>query len=187
METRPLIRILAGVLALLSERPQTATPRTPSGSSQDATLYAAVLRHYLHQDAILWSRVQVLLAIQAGVLAGAVALRTNAFVAAAVLLLGAFFTLLLLLLGLKDELDRDINLPLLDALARRITAAAPFPDLALDLRTPIRMASPRRPWHVPLRGRTILRFSLILLMVLDVALAWGFLTDPSTMATFLGP
>lgn len=172
-------------LLLLSD--QGAPVKPSAGSSQDATLYTAILRHYLHQDAMMWSRVQLLIAIQAGVLAGSVGLRGNSRLAAAVLLLGASFTLLIFWLVLKDELDRDVNLPLLDALARRLTDVEAFKGLNLDHDTPIRLAAKRRPWYVPLRGRAILRVSIIVLLVSDVGLALAYLTAPSITAQVLKP
>jgi hypothetical protein len=103
------------------------------------------------------------------------------------LLLGACFTLLLFWLVLKDELDRDSNLPLLDALARRLTDVESFRGLNLDHGTPIRLAAKRRPWYVPLRGRAILRVSIIVLLVGDIGLALAYLIAPSITAQVLTP
>lgn len=177
---------ILGVLAFAVAASRLPEEVRPAGSSQDAALYTAVLRHYLHQDAMLWSRVQLLIAIQAGVLGGSTALRSNSDLAASLLILGAFFTTLLLLLARKDELDRDVNVPLLDALGQRILAQMPLEGVVLDPKAPIRLTAGKRPWHVPFRGRTILWLTIALLLVLDLALAYGYLRFPDAMGILMG-
>ena len=53
----------------ITEKPDAPAPEN---AESDSGLYRALLSHYVHQDRLLWSRVQLLIAIQGAVLAGAV-------------------------------------------------------------------------------------------------------------------
>ena len=126
-------------------------------SRSESALFSALLSHSAHQDSLLWSRVQLLVAVQGAVLAGSYALR-GGFLPPLMLVTGAVLTGLIIALVEKDRLDRDGNRPLIDALAMRLLPA--------DLREShgFRFSAEPPKWFPFLRGRYILRTVL-----------WGFL------------
>jgi hypothetical protein len=139
-------------------------PESPylAESKADSGLYRSVLSMALHQDRLLWSRVQLLIAVQGAVLAGSYALRAS-WLAPAILGFGAALTLLLISLVEKDQLDRDVNQKLLDELGSRC--------LPEDLRNPgIRFTAKIPKGSLILRGRHVLRLVLWGFFVLDLVL-----------------
>ena len=145
----------------------------PENAESDSGLYRALLSHYVHQDRLLWSRVQLLIAIQGAVLAGSYSLRDH-WLAFGILLAGSVITILLILLVEKDQRDRDMNLGIMDILGHRLLPA--------DLREqPILMTSS---WII--RGRWLLRIVLWAFVVLDVILFVLYLCNPGLFPTRAG-
>jgi len=76
-------------------------------------LLGALIAHRIHQDNLFSSRVQLLIAFQAGVLVGSFSQRDN-WLGPAIMIGGGIFTFFIYLLVLKDQDDRDVNLELID-------------------------------------------------------------------------
>jgi hypothetical protein len=134
-------------------------------------LYEALLAHAIHQDALFWGRVQVLLGIQAGVLAGAFVVRDSLWLALPLLLVGALLTGLLLLLASQDRQDRLANQRLLDTLGRRLLSDRLIAEAQLCPSLPIRFSAERHGITAMLSGSVILFLSLLLLVLVDLGFA----------------
>ena len=134
----------------------------------DSALYSALMAHYLHQDRLFWSRTQLLIAVQAAVLATGFSQRGH-WLALAIMLFGALLTFLIMILVIKDQADRDVNLPIMDNLADDL-----LPDGIKDkLRqegndTRIRLTTTLRSRFI--RGRCIMKSVLIMLIFIDILL-----------------
>lgn len=137
----------------------------------DSGFYAALLSHALHQDALLWSRTQLLTAVQAAILASSYALRTT-WLALALLTMGAVLTVLIAILVEKDQRDRDVNQHILDALADRLLPGDLKASLtAAGAQPPQVRISTRAPRWLPLmKGRIIIRLILWGFVAIDVGL-----------------
>lgn len=146
----------------------------------DSGLYQALMAYFLHQDQIYWSYSQLLIAVQAGALAAGYATRTN-WLGPTVLLLGALLSFLVLLLVLKAGWDRDVNLHVLDKLARDLLADPVKSELRDEGRQEpfIRFGATPPRWFQFARGRYILIGVLIGLIILDVLLACLFKWAPN--------
>lgn len=151
------------------------TPKTENTeeAEADSGLYRALISHYLHQDRLLWSRVQLLVAVQGAVLAGSYSLRYH-WLAIGILSMGVVLTILLILLIEKDQRDRDVNLGILDALGLRLLPA----NLQ---QPPIRMTST---WII--RGQWVLRIVLWAFVGLNLILGVLYLCCPCFLPTRAG-
>jgi len=162
-------------------QPPEARSNIPTENQQPyCTLYETLFSFFLHQDQLYWSSTQLLLAIQAGVLAAGYGLRTS-WLGPAILLVGALVTLLLLFLVLKYEWDRDVNLPILDKLARDLLPHPIKAELQKEGRKEpfIRLSATPPRWLRFVRGRYIIRGILIGLILVDVLLACLYTWAPS--------
>lgn len=83
------------------------------------TLFSALISMMIHQDSLLWSRVQILIAIQGAVITGSYILR-GSIESKLLLISGFIFTCLLHLLVTKDQKDRDANRELVDELGFKL-------------------------------------------------------------------
>jgi hypothetical protein len=105
----------------------------------------------LQQDSLLWSRVQMLIAGQAGILAGAYVVREHRAVAIPLVAIGIVFTLLLFNLIQHCRFRRD----------------RAFEESGVS------RAEPPRTCCAPLRGREIIWLVFVILLVVDIgALVW---------------
>jgi hypothetical protein len=145
-----------------------------------STLYETLFSFFLHQDQLYWSSTQLLLAIQAGVLASGYTLRKS-WLGPAILIAGAFITLLLFFLVLKYEWDRDVNLHILDKLARDLLPRTIKDELLKEGRKEpfIRLSATPPRWLRFIRGRYIIRSILIGLILVDALFAFLYLWTPS--------
>lgn len=101
-----------------------ASPENPVASEKqvDPTFFQAVLSQYLAQDALHWSHVNTLTAIQAAALAGGYVLwkDKHAWLAACLVTLGFLLTVALGLLIDRIKQVRDVNKSLLESLGKRM-------------------------------------------------------------------
>jgi hypothetical protein len=149
------------------EPPRTKIEKIDADNPHDlATLYSALVAMYLHQDRLLWSRTQLLIAIQGAVLAAGFSLRSKWF-APAIMLLGALLTFLIMVLVIKDQADRDVNLPLLKKLNEESV-----PERLKNL-GPVKLTS-EPPFNL-MRGRYIIKIVLIIFILIDILLAVLFI------------
>jgi hypothetical protein len=152
-------------------------PKSGSMDSRDedgsaSGLYPALMAHVLHQDRLIWDIAQLVIALQAGVLASSYAAREH-WLGPAILLLGAGVTLVLLALVVKCEMDRDVNRELMDMLGSRFIPTEVRAELLrLGRREPLVRISATPPrWYRFVRGRYIVRAVLVFVTALDLALA----------------
>ncbi len=147
----------------------------------DANLFATLMAHFCHQDALMWSRVQIILAIQAGALGGALSLRTD-WLSAVLLVAAAILTIALVFMMLRDAKIRDANGHLLTWLGYELSKKYIGQGVPSELlrRTgddhgdptvkPFRLA-PRPQWPAPFRAARLNVALSVVLAVADVALA----------------
>jgi hypothetical protein len=117
----------------------------------------------LHQDMLLWSRVQTLIAIQGGTLAGIYSLNTgaspNAYVSVLLAGLGLIMTVLLLFIAERDQIARNE--------AFELTGYSP------TLVDPVR--------YLGIRGKGLVRLVFVILMTADIALLLLMLAGPCSL------
>ena len=75
-------------------------------SSKSAPLRSELFSFFLHQDNLMWNRLQTLGVVQIGALSSAYGLRTTRWLSLCTLVLGFFLTLLIFFLLKRDELIR---------------------------------------------------------------------------------
>lgn len=86
-------------------------------------LYQSLVLHKIHQDNLLWSRVQILTAIQVGILGGGFALHfawEYSVLAGSILVGGGLLTLFMFFLVLGDYADMKVNDAIMNDLAKRL-------------------------------------------------------------------
>jgi hypothetical protein len=95
-------------------------PNEPVDYAPLATMYSAFMNHYLHQDRLVWSRTEFLIAFQGLVIVAVSNLRAGIpmyqLLDGAIMIFGLWLTLLIALVSYKDLRDRDSNLKRLDNL-----------------------------------------------------------------------
>lgn len=139
-------------------------------------LYQSLVQHRIHQDQLLWSRVQILHAIQAAVLAGGFALHFawgNSLLGGWVLVSGGLLTLCMFFLVLGDYADMKVNAPIMDELARRL--------LPPHIKGPIRWTDETVLHRRLVPGHYMIYASIILLMVVDFITGACLLCRPSIL------
>lgn len=167
----------------MSESESSKESDTPTPATADvlidrqalATLYQALMAHALNQDGLMWSRVQILIAIQGAAIAAGYTLRHELWLAMFLMVVAALLTFFVILLARNDLLDRNTNLRLMDALATvivpdSIKAQVDLPDARGLV---VRIVEPEK--KMPVRGRVILFSTLWLFFWIDLLLAWGYL------------
>jgi hypothetical protein len=137
-----------------------------AGFDSDAKLYGTLMAHYLHQNGLLWSRVQTALAIETAVLAAAYKLNHgNPWAAFATLELGTVFILALAWIIDRDERCRDVNREVMDHLAQRLSRGVlPIPRLRAEVESRIQ------------RGGFLVRAGIWLLIVINLALVSWYMS-----------
>lgn len=139
-------------------------------------LYGPLMAHYLHEDRMVWSGVQFLIAIQTGVLVAGFSQRLSWY-APAIMVFGFLITAVILGFISKSSKDRDLNLHVMDALVENLLpreVISKFDDIRGESRNSPRYVSltsePPR-WLPFLRGRYLLYGIFATFMFLDIALA----------------
>ena len=128
-------------------------------------MYQSLIQHRIHQDRLLWSRVQTVHAVEAGILAGAFALNfgwKNPFFAGLLLIIGGVLTLFLFFLVKRDYADHMVNAKIMDKLAERL-----LPSNMKENNFGVRWTAKRR----GLLGHHMIYTSIIGFTVLDFV--WG--------------
>lgn len=142
----------------------------PDTEEQDySVLYSALMSHYLHQDNLLWSRVQILIAVQGAILVAGFSLRGH-WLSSAIMLLGALLTSLVMILVFLDQTVRDSNLAILDKLAEKFLPDRIKKELHQEgYEAKIRYTTPTK--YKLMRGRYIFRGILIIFISIDILFA----------------
>jgi len=150
-------------------------------------LYSALMAHHLHQDNLMWGRVQVLALVQAGAFGAAYTLRRLEWAPYVLWGFALALTLLLAALAWKDSRDRIVNQPLMDELVKQLVPKdikrVP-PDHAAKNRG--RFISLTSSDRIPMLGSGMrtLKFGLVAFLVFDVCMlvaynVWGdVIRDP---------
>ena len=108
------------------------------------------LSFVLHQDNLMWSRIQTMQAVQLAGLGGCYALRDTVWLAISILFLGAMLTVLVFCILKRDQLIRDKLLP----------------ASKLDWRVPLT-------WYAPITGTQVTWMILIVLLLADMVLGFS--------------
>ncbi len=127
-------------------------------------LYQSLVQHRIHQDQLIWSRVQIIHAVEAGILAGGYALNSiweNPLFAGLLLIIGGVLTLFLFFLVKRDYADHMVNATIVDELAERL-----LPSDMKEQNLTVRWTAERR----GLRGHHMIYTSVIGFTVLDFVL-----------------
>jgi len=140
-------------------------------------LYQALVQHKIHQDQLLWSRVQIIHAIQVGVLAGGFALHFawgNSSLGGWLLVCGGLLTLFLFFLVIGDYADMKVNEDIMKGLAERL-----LPSDMKDEEKEIRWTGKRVLPGRFLSGHYMIYGSMILFIVVDFVSGVCLLCRPS--------
>jgi hypothetical protein len=122
------------------------------------TFFDALMQQYIHQNGLLWNRVQTLYAIQTAVIVGAFAAKDLPAASTVLLVAGIFFTALQMYIMYRDIKVRDCNKTILETLGKSFSN-----DFVLN-------PEPPKFFGYPIRGDQILYFTTVLLIIADVAL-----------------
>ena len=135
-------------------------------------LYRALIRLRIHHDRMLWSRVQLLIAVQGAIIAGSYALGDHTL-AGVFLFAGAVLSLVVYELVTKDQLNRDANEEIVDLLSSLLIPKGVADQLAREGRTRpfIRMSADAPKWRPFVRSRYLIRILIWAFIVFDIALA----------------
>ncbi len=134
----------------------------------DSELYSALMSHYLHYDQQMWSRTQILLAVEGAALATGYNFRSDWL--GPVIMFSAII-LVLVIWGLieRDRDNRDVNVAVMDVLVERI----------VNIHGNHRLISLRsEPLHWYPRGRYLINVVIILLLIIDLVLALIYMCKP---------
>jgi len=141
---------------------------TSASTPADSGLLRAMMAHWIHQDRLLWSRIQTLMALQGAVLAGAFVLRAS-WLGPALLLLGAALTTLVLAFTWNDLDDRDQNARVLDSLMAAL--APPSGRVLPSPPSTLRLTAHRPSWRRWVRARRVVPGVMLFFTLLDLGLA----------------
>ncbi len=86
-------------------------------------LYQSLVQHKIHQDQLLWSRIQTVSAIQVGVIGGGFAIHSawkDLPLGGGLLVIGGLLTLVLFYLIIGDYADMEVNDDIMKRLAERL-------------------------------------------------------------------
>ena len=129
--------------------------------------YRALISLRIHQDRLLWSRVQLLIAVQGAVIGGSYAIGDH-FLAGSILFAGFVLSLVIHELVAKDQIDRDVNLKLIDQLGNLLIPE----EIKKGLTQPyIRFSGDPPKYCSFTRGRNLIRFAIWFFILLDAILA----------------
>ena len=139
----------------------------------DSGFYLALMEQVLHQDRLLWSRTQILIAVQGAVIGSAYYVRSSYWLSPTIMIFGAVITALTFFLLVKDEQDRDVNRDVMDELAKKLLPQIIVKTLLEKGKNEpfIRITGAAPPWCPFAKGRYIIKPSIIGFFVLDIVLA----------------
>ncbi len=159
-------------------------PKQESSGQTDSVsgLYRSLVQQKIHQDQLLWSRVGIAHAVEAGVLSGGFALHLAwglSFLGGWLLVCGGLLMLFLFFLIKGDYADMEVNDGILRELARRLLPAEVLK--VKEVKGPVRWID-EKIWyreHLHLRGHYLIYCSIILFVVLDFVSGILLLLRPS--------
>ena len=140
-------------------------------------LYQSLVQHKIHQDQLLWSRIQTLHAIQVAVIGGGFATHfyyDNSLLGGWWLVIGGVVALFMLFLVLGDYADMKVNAAIMKDLARRLL---PSPLLG-----PVKWVDDTvwlRRHHV--RGHHLIYASIVMIILVDFVVGALMLCRPSIL------
>ncbi len=136
-----------------------------------SSLYEATMSHFLYQDRLVWDMAQLIVVVQGGVLASSYTLRTY-WISPFILIIGAILSVVILVLVIKCEVDRDVNIRILDKLSVYLLPSTIKAELVDDgICEPFVHASGSLPSLFKfIRGRYIIRFVFICFIIIDLTL-----------------
>ena len=140
-------------------------------------LYQSLMQHKIHQDQLLWNRIQTLHAIQAAVIGGGFTAHYywhNSLLGGWCLVIGGVVTLILLLLVLGDYADMKVNESIMKELARRL--------LPSSIRGPVKWVD-ETVWYRKhfVRGHYMIYATIVLLILVDFVAGALMLCRPSIL------
>jgi len=147
----------------------------PSAQTNDISgLYQSLVQHKIHQDQLLWSRIQIVHAVQVGVLGGGFALHSvwgHSFLGGWLLVIGGLLTLVLYFLIVGDYADMKVNESIMKGLAERL--------LPSDIEGEVRWTDEKVPHRRLLSGHRLIYGMVILFISVDFILGICLLCRPS--------
>ena len=144
----------------------------------DTGFYGTLMTYALHQNGLMWSRTQLLTAVQAAILSASYVVRDTPWLNAGILLLGVVLTVGVLLLVYKDVKLREVNEQLMKVLAERMIPKSIKDELERGgAPSSVRFTlGPKDGWRWTLiRGRYILYAAMILFIVIDEIMLTAYL------------
>lgn len=149
---------------------ETAVPREPG-------LYRALMSSYLHYDRQMWSRTKIMLAVQGAALVGGAKFHDvklgSLIMVGASLILGGIQVLVV-----RDRQNREQNIRVMDQLASRL-GRRPEEPRWISLRSD----APLSGW---LRGTYVMDGIAVLLIIMNLVLAWFYWKFPFIIKYFTG-
>lgn len=94
---------------------------TKAEAGVNPQFFTVLMNYYIHQNGLMWNRLQFLVAVQAAVLTGAYTMRSQAGLPVALLVLGFLLSLAVLLMMKRDEQIRDVNRPLIEYIGIKLS------------------------------------------------------------------
>jgi hypothetical protein len=134
-----------------------------------ATLHSTIVSHYLHQDKMIWSRIDFLIAFQGLLIIAASNLKWSHTVGGGLMIFALVITFLVYLVVHKDILDRDKNLEIADKLRDALSVNLQIREIQA-----FRFAKNVRILGIRIRGRYVIGMIFLAFAFLDFSLAWLF-------------
>ena len=140
-------------------------------------LYQSLVQHKIHQDQLLWSRIQTFHAIQVAVIGGGFAAHfswDNSLLGGWWLVIGGAVAFFMLFLVLGDYADMKVNKSIMKELARRLLPAS--------VQGPVKWVD-ETVWHRRhhVRGHYIIYASIVMLILVDFVAGTLMLCRPSIL------
>ena len=170
-----ILLVIVVALAFLTARCRKMVTRSARTSAVSG-LYQALVQHRIHQDQLLWSRVQIIHAIQAAVLAGGFTLhfaQESSLLGGSLVVIGGLLTIGMFVLVVADYADMKVNVPIMDELARRLLPRNIPGEIKWTDETVLNRKS------VFARGHYIIYASIIVVIVMDFVVGAFLLCRPS--------
>ena len=148
-------------------------------------LYQSLVQHKIHQDQLLWSRIQTLHAIQVAVIGGGFAAHFswhNSLLGGWWLVMGGGVALFILCLVLGDYADMEVNESIMKKLAKRLLPS--FVQDPVSNQEPLEVkwvdiTSWLRTHHV--RGHYLIYASIVIIILVDFVVGALMLCRPSIL------
>ena len=148
-------------------------------------LYQSLVQHKIHQDQLLWSRIQTLHAIQVAVIGGGFAAHFswgNSLLGGWWLVMGGAVALFILCLVLGDYADMEVNESIMKKLAKRLLPS--FVQDPVSDQPPLEVEwvdekGGLRAYHV--RGHYLIYASIVIIILVDFVVGALMLCRPSIL------